>query len=59
MQFASRHGDGVTLWAVFERPGDEAVWALLHEPHSDPIDEHDPELGEALRIHRLHWSSTG
>ncbi|WP_181762930.1 hypothetical protein [Rhodococcus spelaei] len=24
-EFDSRHGDGFTLWAVYERPGDTAV----------------------------------
>lgn len=46
-------GDGLTLWAVFERPGDDDVSALLRESQSDPIDEDDPELREAMRIHRL------
>jgi hypothetical protein len=59
VQFTSRHGDGVTLWAVFERPGDEEVSALVREPQSDPIDEDDPELREAMRIHRLQWAPSG
>jgi hypothetical protein len=42
---------------VFERLGDDEVSALLREPQSDPIDEDDPELREAMRIHRLQWSS--
>jgi hypothetical protein len=57
VQFSSRHGDGMTLWAAFERPSDDDVSALLHEPQSDRIDEDDPELREAMRIHRLQWSS--
>lgn len=59
VQFTSRHGDGMTLWAVFERPGDDAASALLLEPQSDPIDEDDPDLREAMGIHRLQWSSIG
>lgn len=59
VQFASRHGDGLTLWAVFERPGDDEASALLLDAQSDPIEEDDPELCEALRIHRLQWSSSG
>jgi len=59
VEFISRHGDGVTLWAVFERPGDDEVSALLLEPQSDAIDEHDPDLREAMRIHRLRWSASG
>ena len=56
VQFSSRHGDGVTLWAVFERPGDGDVSSLLQEPQSVPIDGDDPSLREAMRIHRLQWS---
>lgn len=59
VQFTLRHGDGVTLWAVFERPGDDEVSALVREPHSDPSDEVDPELREAMRIHRLQWAYSG
>lgn len=59
VQFASRHGDGVTLWAVFERPGDHEVSALVREPQSESIDEDDPELREAMRIHRLQWAPSG
>jgi hypothetical protein len=44
---------------MFERPGDGEVSALLREPQSDAIDEDDPELREAMRIHRLQWSSMG
>jgi hypothetical protein len=57
VQFSSRHGDGLTLWAVFERPADDEVSALLLETQSDPIDEDDPDLCEAMRIHRPQWSS--
>ncbi len=59
VQFSSRHGDGLSLWAVFERPGDDDVSALLQEPQSDVIEEDDPELREAMRIHRLQWPSIG
>jgi hypothetical protein len=57
MQFNSRQGDGLTLWAVFERPGDDDVSALLREPQCDRMDEDDRELREAMRIHPLQWSS--
>jgi hypothetical protein len=42
---------------VFERPADDEVSALLLETQSDPIDEDDPDLCEAMRIHRPQWSS--
>jgi hypothetical protein len=57
MQFVSRHGDGLSLWAVFERPGDDDVSAGLRELESEPIDADDSELRAAMRIHRLQWSS--
>lgn len=44
VQFISRHGDDLTLWAVLERPGDEEVSALLQEPQSEPVDQDDHEL---------------
>lgn len=59
VQFASRHGDDLTLWAALERPGDEIVSALLQEPQSEPVDQDDHELQEAMRIHRLQWSPSG
>jgi hypothetical protein len=57
VQFVSRHGDGLNLWAVFERPGDDDVSAHLREPESEPIDADDSELRAAMKIHRLQWSS--
>jgi hypothetical protein len=33
--------------------------ALLRELQSDPIDVDDPELREAVRIHRLQWADRG
>ncbi len=56
VQFNSRHGDGLTLWAVFERHGDDGVSSLLQELQSEPVDRDDPDLLEAMRIHRLHWA---
>lgn len=55
VQFASRHGDGLTLWVAFERPGDDEVSALLLATQSEAIAENDPEIHEAMRIHRLSW----
>jgi hypothetical protein len=47
------------LWAVFERWGDDLIPALLWELQSDPVDVDDPELREAMRIHRLQWAPSG
>ena len=59
VQFISRHGDGLTLWAVLERPGDGEVSALLEERQSEAVDQGDQELQDAMRIHRLQWSPSG
>lgn len=59
VQFTSRHGDDLALWAVLERPGDEEVSVLLQELQSEPVDQDDRQLQEAVRIHRLQWSSSG
>lgn len=59
VQFTSRHGDGLTLWAVLERPGDGEVSALLEERQSEAVDQGDRELQDAMRIHRLQWSPSG
>ncbi len=59
VQFTSRHGDDLILWAVLERPGDDDVSALLREPQSAPVAPDDHELQEAMRIHRLQWSPSG
>lgn len=58
VQFTSRHGDDLALWAVLERPGDDEVSALLQEPQSEPVDQDDRELQEAMRIHRLQWAAS-
>jgi len=59
VQFISRHGDGLTFWAVLERPGDGEVSALLEELQSEAVDQGDQELQDAMRIHRLQWSPSG
>lgn len=59
VQFESRHGDGRMLWAAFERPDDDDVSALLSAPQSEPIAKDDPELLDAMRIHRLQWWQPG
>lgn len=56
IQFESRHGDDLTLWAIFERSPDEPVSLKLHDLTDVPLDVDNPDLLEALRIHRLDWS---
>src|SRR5699024_3922038 len=56
--FDSRHGDGLGLWAVFERPGDGTTpQCIAVVEHDEPVQPDDPHIVEAMRIHRLQWSS--
>jgi hypothetical protein len=54
--FQSRHGDGLTLWAVFERDDDGDTSARLHATTTIELGRDDPALVEAFRLHRLAWS---
>ncbi|MFC4604434.1 RES domain-containing protein [Rhodococcus kronopolitis] len=56
IQFDSRHGDGLTLWAVYERPGDHAASGHITPLEAGPIEPDDPELAEAMRLLGLVWS---
>ena len=57
VHFDSRHGDRLDLRAVFERPGDGTTSPRVTGMLNDPIQVDDPDLKEALRIHRLHWTT--
>lgn len=57
VQFESRHGDGLVLWAVFERDDDGPVSSRLHEVQHVPLHPDQPDLREAFRLHRLIWHS--
>jgi len=53
--FQSRHGDDITLWAVFERPGDGPISPCLtditdHELHVD-----DADVQRAMELLGLQW----
>lgn len=54
--FASRFGDAMTMWAVFEQPGEDGTGsAALHETHMIEFDETTPALIEAMHQHGLVW----
>lgn len=57
VRFDSRHGDGLGLWAVFERSGGGEVSPRITDTGHGNLDIDDPALVEAMRIHRLTWSS--
>ena len=42
---------------MFERPGDGATSPRVTGMLNEPIQVDDPDLQEALRIHRLHWTT--
>jgi hypothetical protein len=55
--FASRHGDELTMWALFEQPNDGGdITAALAGEVAWPLSEDISELDEALRIHGLVWA---
>lgn len=55
--FASRHGDDLALWAVFERAGDPAISAALDAIEHHPLSPEHPVLQEAFGILGLTWSN--
>lgn len=56
VEFASRHGDEATMWAVFEQPHDTAVSGHLTKTGENSIEEDDPALVEVFRLLGLEWA---
>ena len=57
IEFRSRYGDELKVWAVFERSRDGASSLHLHpRMHALSIPDDLPELIEAFRIHELAWA---
>lgn len=57
IRFASRHGDDLGLWAVFERPGDNPSSRLIAPDAASPVDPGDAALAAAMRLHGLRWAN--
>lgn len=55
VRFASRHGDELTMWGIFERPGDEPASRHLRRGNSQLVVLDHPDLLRAMAIHRLSW----
>lgn len=54
--FASRHGDDLRLWAIFERPGDPYVSPKLTHAHPEEL-RHDSEaIKDAFQTLGLTWT---
>jgi hypothetical protein len=57
IEFVSRHGDELTLWAIYERLASVPSPPEITNPGAPrAISEHDPDLSEAMRIHHLTWT---
>jgi hypothetical protein len=54
--FASRHGDDLTLWAIFERAGDPAISPVLADIQHHPLAPENPDMAEAFRLLGLVWT---
>lgn len=57
IEFDSRHGDHLLMWALYERDGDPATSPTVDVLGHSPIDHTDGELAEAMRLLDLQWSS--
>jgi hypothetical protein len=48
------------MWAIFEQSGTEQAHSqTLSALAPIVLDEHTPDIKNALRIHGLHWSAAG
>ena len=56
IEFFSRHGDNLTLWALYERDPATGGPPEVTAVSADPVDGNDPDLKDAMRLHRLTWS---
>ncbi len=57
VQFESRHGDGLTLWVIFERDADPDVSLQLSGIQAVPLPPDHHDLAEAFRLHHLVWAT--
>lgn len=55
VQFRSRHGDDVRVWAIFERADDEQRSHLVDPEPTQRLTEDTPELIEVFTRFGLHW----
>jgi hypothetical protein len=56
--FASRHGDDLQLWAIFERPDDPPITPNIQEVIDDEPLQHDrPEISKAFHLLGLQWEN--
>jgi len=59
IQFDSRHGDGLLLWAIYERDHTSSIPTELDNFSGEhDVTPADSDLVEAMRIHRITWTPT-
>jgi hypothetical protein len=56
IEFDSRHGDRLHMWALYERVGDPAVSSHIQIVEHSPIDHTDSELSQALALLGVEWA---
>lgn len=55
--FASRHGDDLRLWAIFERPGDPHVSPKLTHARPEELHHDSDAIKDAFQTLGLAWTS--
>jgi len=55
VQYLSRHGDELVLWAIYERGEGDSPPEVTARLNPAKIAPDDPHLDEAMRIHRIEW----
>ncbi len=55
--FASRHGDDLQLWAIFERPGDLPITPNIQDVILEELQHDSPDIGNAFRLLGLQWEN--
>jgi hypothetical protein len=56
LSFFPRHGDNLTRWAICERATATSAPPEVMPVIAEPVDVDDPDLKEAMRLHRLTWA---
>ncbi|MDO5753191.1 RES domain-containing protein [Arthrobacter sp.] len=55
VQFSSRHGDDLRLWAIFEQPGDPSISPRLGHRANHELYPDNSDVLEAFRLLGLKW----
>jgi hypothetical protein len=56
IEFDSRHGDQLRMWALYERVGDPAVSPNIQIVEHSSIDHTDSQLNQALTLLGVEWA---